>query len=157
MPRVYVSAVILAPIDQVWNVIGDFNALPAWHPMVADCRIEEELPSGLIGCVRAIEVKDGGGVIRERLVTLSDQEHLCRYSILTGPMAVRNYLATMSLLPVTNGNHTFAQWEADFDADPGDLQEMVELVTRIFREGFDSLQEMLDQPAKPGTSSGAVT
>ena len=143
MTRVYVSAVIHAPVDQVWDLIGDFNALPAWHPFVADCSIENDLPSGLIGCVRAIEVKDGGGTIREELVTLSDQEHLCRYSILTGPMAVRNYLATMWLLPVTATNHTFAQWESNFDADPADEQEMIDLVTSIFGEGFASVEEKL--------------
>jgi hypothetical protein len=151
VPHVYVSAVIHAPIDQVWELIGDYNSLPAWHPFVAGSAIEGDLPSGLIGCVRAIEVKDGGGTIREQLVTLSDQEHLCRYSILTGPMAVRNYLAAMSLLPVTAGNHTFAQWEADFEAEPVDLNETVDLVTSIFREGFASVEEILGHETEPGT------
>ena len=145
MPHVYVSAVIHAPIDQVWELIGDYNSLPAWHPFVAGSIIEGGLPSGLIGCVRAIEVKDDGGTIREQLVTLSDQERLCRYSILSGPMAVRNYLATMSLLPITAENHTFAQWEANFETEAADLPEMVDLVTSIFREGFGSVEEKLGQ------------
>lgn len=147
MARVYVSSLIEAPIDQVWDLIGDFNSLPAWHPFVADCQIEDGLPSAQIGCIRAIEVKEDGGTIREQLVTLSDQEHLCRYSILTGPMAVRNYLATMWLLPVTMSNTTFAQWEANFDTEPADLAEMVDLVTSIFREGFLSVQAKLGKPA----------
>ena len=143
MPRVYVSTVIPAPIDRVWELIGDFNALPAWHPMVAGCTIEEGHPSKLIGCVRAIEVKDDGGIIREQLVTLSDQEHLCRYSILSGPMAVRNYLATMWLLPVTVSNQTYAQWEAHFETEPEDRQEMQDLVTSIFSEGFEGVVQKL--------------
>jgi len=143
VPRVYVSTVIHAPIDQVWDLIGDFNSLPAWHPLVADCKIEDDLPSGLIGCVRAIEVKDDGGTIREQLITLSDQDHLCRYSILTGPMAVRNYLAKMWLLPITTTNHTFAQWKARFDADPSDEQAMIDLVTSIFRDGFARAAEVV--------------
>ncbi|HJN11418.1 MAG TPA: SRPBCC family protein [Pirellulaceae bacterium] len=143
MARVYVSTVIHAPVNKVWDLIGDYNSLPAWHPFVTNCNIEDELPSGLIGCVRAIEVKDDGGTIRERLVTLSDEEHLCRYSILTGPLAVRNYLATMWLLPVTTSNDTFAQWEANFDTDPADEVEMVDLVTSIFSEGFASVEEKL--------------
>ncbi len=147
MPHVYVSTVIHAPIDRVWELIGDFNSLPAWHPLVADCIIEGNLPSGLIGCVRAISVKDDGGTIREQLVTLSHQERLCRYAILDGPMAVRNYLATMWLLPVTTSNHTFAQWEANFDAEPADRQEMMELVTSIFRDGFASVEKQLGRPS----------
>ncbi len=143
MAHVYVSTVIHAPIDRVWDLIGDFNSLPAWHPFVADSIIEDDVAGGLIGCVRAIEVKDDGGTIREQLVTLSDQEHFCRYSILTGPMAVRNYLATMWLLPVSTSNDTFAQWEANFDADPVDQSAMVDLVTSIFSEGFASVEEKL--------------
>jgi hypothetical protein len=139
--HVYVSTVIHAPINQVWDLIGDYNSLPAWHPFVADCIIEDDLPSGLIGCVRAIEVKDDGGTIREQLVMLSDQEHLCRYSILTGPMAVRNYLATMWLLPVSTSNDTFAQWEANFEADLAEESAMVDLVSSIFSEGLASVEE----------------
>jgi len=141
--HVYVSTVIHAPIDQVWDLIGDFNSLPAWHPFVADCVIEDGLPSRLIGCVRAIEVKDDGGTIREQLVMLFDLEHLCRYSILTGPMAVHNYLATMWLLPVSTSNDTFAQWEANFDADPADQAAMVDLVKSIFSGGFASAEVKL--------------
>ena len=52
-------------------------------------------------------------------------------------------LATMWLLPVTTSNDTFAQWEADFDAEPTDQAEMVDLVTSIFSEGFASAEEKL--------------
>ena len=143
MARVYVSSVIHAPVDEVWDLIGGFDSLAAWHPLVAGCSIENDLPNALIGCVRQIEVKNDGGTILERLVTLSHDEHLCRYSILTGPMAVRNYLATMWLLPVTTSNHTFAQWEATFDVDLSDRREMVDLVTSIFSDGFASVETML--------------
>jgi len=135
--------VIRAPIDQVWELIGDYNSLPSWHPFVAACEIEDNLPSQQVGCVRAIEVKDDGGTIRERLVTLSDQEHLWRYAILSGPMAVENYLATMWLLPITTEDHTFAQWEANFDTEPADQLAMIETVTSIFREGFASVEKKL--------------
>ena len=143
MPHVYVSTVIHAPIDHVWGLIGDFNSLPAWHPWVADCKIEDGLPSGLIGCVRAIEVKEGGGTVREQLVSLSNQEHFYQYVMLGGPMPVRKYLATMSLLPITHSNETFAQWEARFDTEPADQQTMIEMVTSIFRGGFASVEEKL--------------
>ena len=39
MPAVYVSAVIDAPLEKVWEVLRDFNALPQWHPLVAASRI----------------------------------------------------------------------------------------------------------------------
>jgi len=35
MAKVYRSAVIRAPVETVWAVVRDFNALPRWHPAIA--------------------------------------------------------------------------------------------------------------------------
>ena len=43
----------------------------------------------------------------------------CTYSILESPMGVENYVATLRLIPVTEGDLTFAEWTAEFDAAPG--------------------------------------
>ena len=32
MPRPYASAVIPAPVDDVWTVVRDYNGLCQWHP-----------------------------------------------------------------------------------------------------------------------------
>ncbi len=40
MVKVYTSSVINTPADRVWAHIRDFNGLPAWHPGIADSRIE---------------------------------------------------------------------------------------------------------------------
>ena len=74
MIRVYTSSVIDAPADAVWQQVRDFNGLPAWHPAIAESRIEAGLPSDRVGCVRNFRTRDGG-VIRERLLTLSDFEY----------------------------------------------------------------------------------
>ena len=54
-------------------------------------------------------------MIREQLLTLSDYDYQCTYSILESPMGVENYVATLKLTPVTDGNRTFAEWWAEFD------------------------------------------
>ena len=82
MIRVYTSSVIDAPADAVWQQLRDFNGLPAWHPAIAESRIEAGLPSDRVGCVRNFRTRDGG-VIREQLLTLSDFEYECTYSILS--------------------------------------------------------------------------
>ena len=117
MIKVYASSVIDAPADAVWARIRDFNGLPAWTPFVAESRIEGGQPSDRIGCVRNFRLKDGG-VIREQLLTLSDYDYQCSYSILESPMGVDNYVATLKLTPVTDGNRTFAEWWAEFDCAP---------------------------------------
>ncbi|NEN98443.1 MAG: hypothetical protein F6K50_23895 [Moorea sp. SIO3I7] len=40
MTRVFTSAVINTHIDKVWMKIRDFNALPNWHPAIANSYIE---------------------------------------------------------------------------------------------------------------------
>jgi hypothetical protein len=41
MARVYVSSVIPATTDQVWDRIRDFNGLANWHPAMRESRIED--------------------------------------------------------------------------------------------------------------------
>jgi len=140
MIKVYTSTVIEAPADAVWAVVRDFNALPAWTPFVADSRIEQNWPPDRIGCVRNFRLKDGG-VIREQLLTLSDYDFQCSYSILESPMGVENYVATLKLSPVTDGNRTFAEWWAEFDAPPGREQALANQIGQgVFQAAFDHLK-----------------
>jgi uncharacterized protein YndB with AHSA1/START domain len=141
--RVYVSSVIDAPADTVWSRIRDFNALPQWHPGIADSRIENGEPSDKVGCVRHFHTRDGG-MIRERLLALSDYEYSCTYSILESPMGVENYLATLKLTPVTDGSRTFAEWSAEFDCDERRERELSEQIgAGVFQGGFDALKRSL--------------
>ncbi len=141
MVKVYTSSVIGAPADRVWRVVRDFNALPDWHPAIAESRIENAMPSDRIGCVRNFTLKDGGR-IREQLLALSDFEYTFRYAILESPMGVENYVADFRLLPVTDGDQTFAEWTAEFDCPPEREAELAELVGNgVFQGGFDALKQ----------------
>jgi hypothetical protein len=139
--RVYTSSVIDAPADAVWQHVRDFNGLPNWHPSIAESRIEAGAPADRIGCVRNFRTKDGG-VIREQLLTLSDFEYECTYSILESPMGVDNYIATLKLTPVTDGNRTFAEWSAEFDCVAGRERELTQLIGQgVFQGGFNALKQ----------------
>ena len=141
MTKVYVSAIIPAPVQAVWQVVRDFNALPAWTPFVADSRIEQNQPSDKIGCIRHFHLRDGG-LIRERLLGLSDYDMSCTYAILESPMGVENYIAKLALTPVTDGNRTFAEWEAEFDAPSGREEELTRLIGQnVFQAAFDALKQ----------------
>ncbi|HSH43695.1 MAG TPA: SRPBCC family protein [Arenicellales bacterium] len=141
MPQVYTSSIIGAPADRVWSLVRDFNALPEWHPAIAESRIEGGAPSDQVGCVRAFRLTDGGA-IREKLLALSDYDFCCTYSILESPMGVENYVATLKLTPVTDGSRTFAEWSAEFDCAPGREAELVQQIGQgVFQGGFDALKE----------------
>lgn len=141
MTKVYISSIIPATAQAVWQVVRDFNALPAWTPFVADSRIEQNQPSDRIGCIRNFHLKDGG-LIRERLLGLSDYDMTCTYEILESPMGVENYVAKLSLTPVTDGNRTFAEWEAEFDTPPGREAALAQQVGQgVFQAAFDALKQ----------------
>lgn len=140
MAEVYTSSIINAPADRVWARIRDFNALPAWHPLIAESRIEGGAPSDKVGCVRDFRLTDGGR-IREKLLALSDYDFSCSYSILESPMGVENYVATLKLTPVTDGNRTFAEWSAEFDcAAEAEAQLVSDIGGNVFQGGFDALK-----------------
>lgn len=140
MPRVYISSVIDASADRVWSIVRDFNGLPRWMPVVADSRIEGGQPSDKVGCIRNFNLKAGGN-IREQLLSLSDYEYTTSYAILESPMGVSNYTATLKLMPITDGDRTFAEWTAEFDCDPAREQELVDRIgTGVFQAGFDQLK-----------------
>ena len=140
MVRVYTSTVIDASADSVWARVRDFNAMPQWNPGIADSRIENGEPSDRVGCIRSFHTREGG-LIREKLLALSDYDYTCVYSILESPMGVENYVATLKLTPITDGARTFAEWSAEFDCAPGRERELTEHIgQRVFQGGLDGLK-----------------
>jgi len=140
MAKVYASAVIPAPASAVWSLVRDFNGMPKWTKFVAESRIEHNLPPDKVGCIRSFRLTNGGR-IRERLLALSDYEMSCTYSILESPMGVENYIATLRLIPVTENDHTFAEWTAEFDAAPEREDKIAEDIGRdVFAAGLGALK-----------------
>ena len=140
MPRVYVSSVINAPAAKVWERVRDFNGLPRWHPAIRESRIENGESSDKVGCVRDFYLQNGDR-LREKLLGLSDYDMFCTYSILESPMPLQNYIATLRLTPITDGDRTFAEWSAEFDCAPEREPELVANIGGgVFQGGFDSLK-----------------
>jgi hypothetical protein len=143
MARVYVSDVIDAPVERVWEFARDFNGHGEWHPIIAESRIEGDMPSDQVGCVRAFTTADGG-FLRERLLSFSDLDRHFTYSILESPMPIKNYIATFRCTPITEGNRTFVEWWADFDVAEADEPDIRTRVGRnTFARGILAIAERL--------------
>lgn len=140
MARVYVSSVVNAPASKVWERVRDFNALPKWHPRIRDSRIEDALPSDKIGCIRNFNLQNGDN-IREQLLGLSDYDLFYTYAILESPMPLTDYIATLRLTPVTDGELTFAEWSAEFNCAPAVEGDLINgISTNVFLGGFEALK-----------------
>ena len=143
MVKVFVSSVIQAPADKVWAVVRDFNDMPSWHPLISRSTIEGGRPSDSIGCIRVLTLTDGVQV-REQLLSLSDFDYSFSYAILESGLDVSNYVAGLKLTPITDGNHTFVEWTAEFETTPGSEPEMADQIGNgVFQAGFDALKKQL--------------
>lgn len=141
MPRVVKSTILDAPIEAAWELLRDFNGHESWHPAVADSQIELGYPNDKVGSVRRFHLADGSE-LREQLLTLSDLETCFSYCLLETPVPLFNYVAHVRLIPVTDGNRTFWQWESRFDARAGETDTMSKLVgEQIYEAGFTAIKQ----------------
>jgi uncharacterized protein YndB with AHSA1/START domain len=140
MAKVTMSSVIDAPVEKVWARIRDFNGLPGWHPRMVESHIEDNRASDEIGCVRSFATATGAR-IREKLVDFVDRDFLVSYSILETPQPITNHLATLRLIRVTDGDRTFAEWTARFDAPAEEADAIAKgMGENVFQGGFNALK-----------------
>lgn len=140
MARLYVSTVLGASPAKVWARVRDFNGLPGWHPAIAESRIENGEPSDRIGCVRDFRLRNGERV-KEKLLGLSDFDLFVTYGIVESALPVTDYVATLRLTPVTDGDRTFIEWTAEYDCPPEREADVAAAIGGgVFQGGFDSLK-----------------
>jgi len=147
VPHIVKSTILNAPTGAVWNVLRDFNGHDRWHPAVASSTIERTQAADKIGCVRRFKLKNGSE-LREQLLALSDLEQTFSYCLLDTPIPMFNYVAHVRLLPVTDGDRTFWQWESRFTTRPEDRDDITQMVAeQIYQAGFGAVRHYLKEAA----------
>lgn len=137
MTKVNLSTKLAVPAKQVWDLIGNFNALPDWHPAVERSEIEEE--EGGKGTIRRLHLL-GGGTIVERLEQLDESQHLYKYEILEGPLPVANYHATLSVRETGDGCEV--EWSTEFEPKGAAEETAAATIQGIFDAGLENLRKM---------------
>jgi len=135
MPKVSMQTELDVPAQQVWDLIGGFNALPDWHPAIE----YSELENG--GKVRKLSLA-GGGTIVEKLEQIDDNEHVYTYSIIDSPLPVSDYTATIRVRQDADGNSTVVEWSSSFEASGAPENEAVKVIEDIYQAGFDNLKRI---------------
>src|SRR6185312_10660673 len=143
MPNtVYISHVIDAPVEKVWEIMRDYNGMPSYHPGIKNSVIENDLPSDQIGCVRRLTLAEG--YVREVLLCLDDRNYVFTYEIIEGTLPVRGYVAGVRLHRVTEGNRTCGEWWADFEVVGADRNTMIaQIGNNVFAAGFKGVSAKL--------------
>ena len=101
--------------------------------------------------MRNFFLKDGNH-IREQLLALSDSDYISTYCILDATLPMKNYVATVQLKRVTDGERTFWHWESTFDVPKGREREFEQLVGGgVYEGGFRRPAELPERQAdRPG-------
>lgn len=132
MTKVSMSTELDVDADEVWKLIGRFNALPDWHPAVEKSELTEE------GQTRTLTLA-GGGKIVETLEKISDDERTYTYRIVDSPLPVMNYTSTIKVKG--HGDNCTVEWSSEFDP-AGPENEATEAIRGIYQAGFDNLRKM---------------
>ncbi len=126
-----------APVsaDKLWELIGQFNGLPNWHPAIEKSELEED------GKVRRLTLVGGGSIV-ERLERVDDNEHLYRYSILESPLPVADYVAEIRVRQNEEGTGSTIEWSSEFKPKDASVQKATEVIQGIYQTGFDNLKKL---------------
>lgn len=135
MASTSVSRIVPASPQQVWNLIGGFDALPDWLPYIPECTALEG------GRVRRLTNPDGD-VIIERLLSFNEAERHYSYAILEAPFPVTDYISTLRVHTVEGRDDVAeVQWSGRFTPDNVTDAEVEELFTGIYRNGLEALHQ----------------
>lgn len=133
MSKVSMKTTIDAPIAKVWRTMGGFNALPDWHPAVQESTLEG-------GGTRRRLTLAGGAELVEEQTGRDEGNHSYSYAILSGPLPVANYRATITVKEEKDGSAT-VEWSGDFEP-LGSETNAVETIQQIYSSGLNNLRKM---------------
>lgn len=137
-PRVTVSGVVPAPVEDVWAAVRGFGDIDDWHPGITGCTVEDGLAGDQVGAVRSFRA--GETALREELLAHSDIERYHRYTILEGGGPKEDYLSELRVLPVTESEESLLVWTGTFDAPPEAMADEKAGTAEVYRAGLEGLR-----------------
>ncbi len=137
MTTVNMKTQVPVSADKLWELIGQFNGLPNWHPAIENSELEED------GKVRRLTLVGGGSIV-ERLERVDDNEHLYRYSILESPLPVADYVAEIRVHQNEEGTGSTIEWSSEFKPKDVSVQKATEVIQGIYQTGFDNLKKLFE-------------
>jgi hypothetical protein len=136
MSKVKMETKLPVRAEELWKTIGNFSSLADWNPAFTQSKATGETK----GSTRRLTLADGGQ-IEERLEQKSDSEKLCRYSILSGPLPLADYVSELRVRDNGDGSSTL-EWSSEFQPKGAPESEVMKTIQGVYQAGFDNLQKM---------------
>ncbi|MDD9817909.1 MAG: SRPBCC family protein [Gammaproteobacteria bacterium] len=134
---------INAPGEEIWDVLGDFCSIAAWHPAVVYCTQKGNTQPD---AMRTLTLGNGEQ-LHERLLEHDNAAMQYRYSIPEpnlNALPVTDYESSVLVEELGNGK-TRVVWEGSFNAggETGD-EDAVSAIDGVYQGGLAMLKEMIE-------------
>jgi hypothetical protein len=126
------SVALKAPVADVWKVIGGFGQLGDWHPAVMACRLDQRDERTL----RVLTLGDGAQLVEE-LVPEEGESQRYSYKILSGPLPVADYMATLSVSEKDGG--ALVHWQGSFNGKGVSDEDAANIIAGVYEAGLANL------------------
>lgn len=129
------------PPATLWDRIGAYDAIAAWHPGIAAAIL-----STVDGRTRrTLTLIDDAVLIEDRLDDGSDP-YAYEYEIVDGPVPVANYQARFAVF--SHGQGSIVTWSGRFDAKGIDETQAKHLVAGIYAAGLTAIADLASKGAR---------
>lgn len=143
---------LASPAERVWEVTGNFNGLPDWHPSVESSVLEPAL-GGIGRRVTNVGGTAGRRELTERLVFFDAAAREYAYTIIAGPAPFVDYVGRFRVVPNGPDRCTF-HFSCRFKAAPGKTDaEASERIRTFYMAGLANLPRMFGEVGAGGVQS----
>lgn len=137
MTTVNLSERFPVPAETVWSVIGSFGGMPDWHPAVQKSETKSDG-----GVTERTLTLVGGGTIVERLEKNQPNERTYTYSVVSGPLPVADYTATLKVKADDTSQGCIVEWSSEFQPKGVSENDAATAIQGVYEAGFENLRRM---------------
>ena len=134
MAEVMCTEEVPVSVDAVWALLSDFNGLDKWLGAVTSSSMEG---SG-VGALRTLTLADGGTIV-EKLESYDDAARSLSYSIVSGPLPVKDYRSTIQVTPI-DGEHCQVEWGSTSTAVGVPEEQVEQILNGLYSGGLKDLR-----------------
>ena len=138
MASVSIRTPVRAPAAALWDMVGRFNTLGQWHPLV---RRSDTRGSGK-GAMRRLRMMSGGTLV-ERLEHISDVERVYLYSVFAGPLPVDHCVAELRVIDQGNGT-SGVEWSSAFVASGAPEGDAIKALKDVYTGGLQNVKRIFE-------------
>lgn len=142
--RIMASAKIghrfLVSAETLWSLIGDFGDTGKWSGRPPEACVQT---GDGVGSLRTLTLADGRQIV-DRLEDAG--HHFYSYSIVTSPLPVRTYRATMAVAAVDASSCDFT-WSGAFEPEGISDEAAIAFFENVYRSGISMIETAIAKRA----------